>query len=101
MSKKISWQHANTLENKIRKVYKCYSEEAMGIASTIYLESNPLDAALVILSPIVKEKGEIEEISNFIDKYICIFKLSDSFEDKDVNEYIEQLENLINKYYDL
>lgn len=97
----IDHQDAISLEWIVRDVYKCGRGGAMGIADADNLERNPVNAAIVAFAPIVKERGPIEEITNFIDTYSCVFSLNDEYkyDKKKTKEYIDTLRKLVDKYY--
>lgn len=98
---KINHQDAISLEYIVRSVFnECSRGGVMGIADADHLERYPLDAALVIFAPLYMNSCSICDIEDFIDRYSCIFNFDDFEYDSNVVEnYIEELKQLINRYY--
>lgn len=95
----INYNEAFELELIVRHAYGCRKGGVMGIADANHLERCPLDAALVVFAPLYKDVEEIEEIDQFIDKYVCYFTFSDyKYAEEKIKSYIEELRRLVNKY---
>lgn len=97
----ISHNDAIRLEFIVRGVYQCERSGVMGIANADHLESNPMDAAIVVFAPLYKEYiSDLSEIDNFMDKFSSIFNYPEDYEydESVVKEYISGLEELISKY---
>lgn len=97
----IKHDEAVRLERIVRKVFDCGLGGVMGIAEADYLESRPLDAALVIFAPLYRINKKNKDVEDFIEKYKFIFNISDDYKyDKNVvNNYIENLKKLVDEYY--
>lgn len=100
MDKKISHAEATALEYIVRSVFNCERFGVMGVADADHLERCPLDAAMVVFAPLYKNKTEISEIEEFMDRNICQFSFDDyEYDEKKVEKYIEELRKLVKKYY--
>lgn len=97
----INHREAISLEHIVRRVYNCERFGVMGVANSDHLERHPMDAAIVIFAPLYQEQKVIEDIDSFIDEYSCIFNFHEDYEynEQTVNNYIEGLRRLVDKYF--
>ena len=98
---KISHSAAYALEHIIRRAYNgCDRGGVVGLAEADFLEDSPLSAAVAVLAPLsLKYSDEqLRDVSDFWATYR--FELShDKFDAELIQQYIEDLRNLVHKYY--
>lgn len=99
---KIDHGDAITLEGIIRRLYNCDRFGISGYADADHLESNPLDAATLVIAPLYytgKVTNQLE-FDSFLAKYDCIFGYpEENLTQESVEEYISDLESIVKKYY--
>lgn len=97
---KISHEQATALEFVLRHAYNCGRYGVVGLANADFLENSPLSAAVAVLAPLSLRYSaeDLNDVSEFWDKYR--FELShDEFDDNLIDQCIEDLRKLVNKYY--
>lgn len=91
------------LEHIVRNIYNCGRGGVMGVADADHIDYNPMEAVIAIFAPCYMSKGtaSYSDIDQFVDKYNCIFHFTDSYEyDKEtVENFFDELDSLITKYY--
>ncbi len=72
----------------------------MNIANADQLERKPMNAAIAIFAPLYFENRVLEDLSDFMDRYNCIFDYDDyEFNQETIDKYIYELKALVKKYY--
>lgn len=97
----INHNDAIELEYQVRRLYKCDRCGVSGLADADNFESNPLHAAIMVISYIhAKELQTTEtQYDEFLCKYETIFKYPDENNaSQEVENYINDLSNIIKNY---
>lgn len=101
MDSKLDHQDAINLEYIVRSVFDCGRGGVMNIANADQLERKPMNAAIAIFAPLYFENRVLEDLSDFMDRYNCIFDYDDyEFNQETIDKYIYELKALVKKYYD-
>ena len=98
---KVSHNEAIRLEHQVRRLYKCDRAGVSGMADADHLESQPMDAAIMIISYIHAKglQNSETEYDEFLCKYAAIFRYSDENNANDeINNYINELREIVDKY---
>lgn len=96
-----SHNDAHTLESLVCRVYKCERFGIAGLANADRFESNPIEAAILIISYIYANKicsTEAEaKYAELVRKYRIIFDYPEENNARgEVTNYIKELETIVN-----
>lgn len=97
----INHSDAIELEHQVRRLFKCDRCGVSGLADADNFESNPLDAAIMVVSYIHAKGLQTSETQydEFLCKYETIFKYPDENDaSNEVQNYINDLANIIESY---
>jgi len=98
---RINHSQAIELEHQVRRLFKCDRCGVSGLADADNFESNPMDAAVMVVSYIHAKGLQISETQydEFLYKYENIFKNPDENNATDAVEfYISELSAIIGEY---
>lgn len=98
---KINHNIAIELERQIRRLYKCDRAGVSGLADADNFESNPLDAAKLVVCYIhAKELQRSEtQYDEFLHKYEMIFTYPEENDAVNcVDEYVDDITKIVNLY---
>lgn len=97
----INHNYAIELEHQVRRLFKCDRSGVSGLADADNFESNPLDAAVMVVSYIHAKGLQASETQydEFLCKYETIFKYPDENNaSNEVENYINELSAIIENY---
>lgn len=98
---RIDHNDAIELEYQVRRLFKCDRSGVSGLADADNFNSNPLDAAIMVVSYIhAKNLQDTEtQYDKFLCKYETIFKYPDENNAAgEVKNYINDLKDIIERY---
>ena len=93
---KISHNDAIILEAIVRKVHNCDRAGMGGYIDADHYESDPFDAALIAIAPLWK-RGYAREVETFLFKWDEFFRGDNDGQQLNVDTYIDELDDLIDK----
>ena len=98
---RINHNDAIVLEHIVRRMFECDRAGVSGLADADNFESNPMDAAVMIVS-YIHAKGlqySETEYDEFLSKYSTIFNYPDENDARnEVHNYIDDLTAIVDKY---
>lgn len=97
----INHNDAINLEHQVRRLFKCDRCGVSGLADADNFESNPLDAAIMVISYIHAKGLQASETQydEFLCKYETIFKYpEENNASEEVSNYISELSDIIERY---
>lgn len=94
----IEHNQAIELELIVRKLYKCERGGVSRMVEADIFEDSPIEAAKLVISYIyAKGLNETDDqYASFLDKYIVMF--SDVEDKVDAEQYIDELEEIVDRY---
>ena len=101
MLPRVSHGDAISLERIVRQVYNCDRFGVGGLANADTLERSPMLAAYAALAPLYLKNKKIADVDAFLDRYACIYEFENDEPptDEDTERFIDELDNLVGKYY--
>lgn len=97
----LNHNDAIELEHQVRRLFKCDRGGVSGLVDADNFESNPLDAAVMVVTYIHTKGLHISETQydEFLHKYGVIFKYSEENDAAhEVKNYIKDLKSIVESY---
>lgn len=96
-----SHQKAVEIENIVRKVFDFNDKKPISMADADVIEKCPIIAPIAVFAPLYMQNKNYEDIDDFIAKYVKKFLFSsNTVENSDMKNFIDELNALVKKYYD-
>ena len=98
---RINHNDAIELESQVRRLFNCDRSGVSGLADADYFESEPMYAAVMVVSYIHARGLQAEErqFDEFLAKYNSVFTYPDEYDMRlEIENYIKDLSRIIDDY---